>query len=211
MQILLRPADPDGLAYFEMQLQLGMPRKHVLRLLRASDEAKSIYETFTRSDLLELLNLDNDLDFLAGAYKLYLARPIDPDGSSYYLKKIKDGKSRKSILVELIRSDEFNLNHPLFTRRKKIIMLMIYKISDRLGLFKNDKKVSQLYLHISELNSKLDMLCDKCTQIDYMTKHINNEIYSLKNWRSTTKFEDEYLLKNNHSVNVPSAPQSRYL
>jgi|GEM_PF-654389 len=99
-EILGRDIDREGLNSFTRHLKAGYSRTEVLLELVKSDE-------FANKVLRENSSFPSNKEFLEEAYREILGRDIDESGLNNYLRLLESGHSRTSVLIDLVKSDEF--------------------------------------------------------------------------------------------------------
>ena len=105
-EILLRPADPDGLQYYSSQLESeNITPQEIRSFLLESDEKKYLLSPAELKTLDELsLESKKIVDDL---YREILLRPADPDGLQYYSSQLESGRMTiDEIKLVLINSSE---------------------------------------------------------------------------------------------------------
>ncbi|MBV8886713.1 MAG: DUF4214 domain-containing protein [Chroococcidiopsidaceae cyanobacterium CP_BM_RX_35] len=99
-EILGRDVDESGLNSFTKYLKAGYSRTSVLIELVKSEE-------FTNKFSRENSSVVSNKEFLEEAYREILGRDVDESGLTSYLRLLEAGHSRTSVLMDLVKSDEF--------------------------------------------------------------------------------------------------------
>ncbi len=92
LNILDRPADGDGLAYWVQQLQNGTPRSQIVDGIWNSAEHRGL-----------------EVDHF---YALFLNRGADPAGRAYWVSRFLAGESEVDVARGFLGSSEFQADHP---------------------------------------------------------------------------------------------------
>ena len=86
--MLQRPSDSGGAAYYGSLLTQGKSRAEVAQLVLRSTEAKQV--------------------LVHGFYQTYLHRPVDPGGLDYCVNLMMKGVKEDSVIVTLVTSEEYS-------------------------------------------------------------------------------------------------------
>jgi uncharacterized repeat protein (TIGR01451 family) len=87
LDLLSRPVDPAGLAFWSEQINTGISRSQVITAIGESIEYRS--------------------DLVQGLYLRYLKRPADPSGLAAFVGLLGAGATVEQVEVALTRSDEY--------------------------------------------------------------------------------------------------------
>jgi hypothetical protein len=94
--VLHRPADPAGQAYFANLLATGSTPLDVATLIWASAEHRG-------------MQVDS-------YYQTYLHRPADPVGRQFWITEMEDGVSEETVVTDMLNSPEYLAAHPTQTQ-----------------------------------------------------------------------------------------------
>lgn len=147
--MLDREADPEGLAHYVNRMALGESRLSIHRRFRKSKEFRA------RNACEDLLALDDEA-FVDGAYRRILGRAIDADGRTHYLEKLRDGKSRASVLKSLARSSEARLSLQPSLRLRREIEASVSNCWNAFGLGSSARRLAQLDYTLSTAIQKVE-------------------------------------------------------
>lgn len=94
-----READSGGLSHYLGRMALGNSRQSIHQSMLRSKEYR------IRTSFADLMGLDDEA-FVEAAYRRVLCRAADDEGRAHYLKQLRNGKSRRRLLEDLVRSNE---------------------------------------------------------------------------------------------------------